>query len=247
MVRSNLVAKIKKGKRWEEKILIFAIFLLVVINYNFIDGQFKNLIGGSQEAFAERVIDGDTIDIGNESVRLLGINTPEKGDFFYNEAKIFLESMVLEKNVTLEFVGPRYDKYDRLLAYVFSDSKNVNVEMVENGFANYYFYEGKDMYSGDLVIAWNQCMQNKINLCEPSENSCASCIYLNSNSITNFCSESCNVSGWQVRGEGREKFVFVEQSIAPGEEAMFVLNLENSGGSVFLRDEEGKLVYWQSP
>ena len=41
--------------------------------------------------------------------------------------------------------------------------------MVENGFANYYFYSGKDKYSDDLLEAWNKCIQNDVNLCEKSE------------------------------------------------------------------------------
>ena len=40
-----------------------------------------------------RIIDGDTIEVGNNTVRLLGINSPEKGEIGYNEAKAFLQAV----------------------------------------------------------------------------------------------------------------------------------------------------------
>ena len=241
--------------------LILLLVLILALNYPFLDKKVEDVFGdyNKETIFVDRVIDGDTIVTGNRSIRLLGINTPERGDFLYQEAKSFLEQETLRKNISLEFMGERYDKYGRTLAYVFSNEdsnetgastnneakKNINIKAVENGFANYYFYDGKDKYSGKLLDAWDTCMNKKVNLCEPSTNVCSSCIQIESNTIVNSCAFDCNIANWSIKGEGREKFIFDDESFPTNTEIGFDLNLENSGGSLFLRDEEGELIEWR--
>mgnify|MGYP000639802180 CR=1 FL=1 len=49
------------------------------------------------------VVDGDTLDLNNgDRIRFSGINTPETGECYYQEAKDFLSSLVLNKNVFIE-------------------------------------------------------------------------------------------------------------------------------------------------
>lgn len=235
----------RKNKR-DIKILIVLIIALFALNYPFLDNLLTNFFDVSREVHVDRIIDGDTLEAENGSVRLLGINTPERGEFLYEEAKDFLEDILLDENVTLEFIGDRYDKYDRLLAYILLNDTNINVKMVEEGFANYYFYSGKDKYSDELLGAWEICIEEEVNLCEKSENPCAECVNINSNSVVNSCSFSCDITNWQVRGEGREKFIYSEQTLVPGEDSNFALDLTNTGGSLFLRDDAGKLVEWKN-
>ena len=234
-------------KRKEVSILVFLIFLLVALNYQFLDEKAESFLnsGKTQEVHVERVIDGDTIVYENGSIRLLGINTPERGEFLYAEAKSFLESLVLNQTVLLEFTKDKYDKYNRTLAYVFFEKENVNAKLVENGFANYYFYDGNDIYSNDLIEAWNICIENKVGLCEESTNVCVGCINIESDLILNSCNFSCNITSWEIKGEGREKFIFNETNLDSKETIEFELDIENSGGSLFLRDEKGKLVVWR--
>ncbi len=229
----------------EKIILISAIILLVVINYSFLDRVLVNFFDDKEYVEVDRVIDGDTIVVGDESVRLLGINSPEKGEDYYEEAKRFLENKILNKSVKLKFLGDKYDKYGRLLAYIYFDGENINVKLVEEGFANYYFYSGKDKYSNDLLDAWDTCIKKDVNLCKKSEDACASCIFINSKSIINNCNFECDISNWQMKGEGRKEFIFSEQILKPNEEVGFELDLTDSGGSLFLRDDEGKLVLWR--
>ena len=235
----------KKGQ--DIRILVILIALLFIINYPLLDRTLTKFLTETETILVERVIDGDTIEgeNRNESIRLLGINTPEKGDFLYEEAKSFLESEILNKTVTLEFVGERYDKYGRTLAYIFLGNKNINLELVKNGFANYYFYSGKDRYSDDLLDSWNQCIENNINLCEKSLDSCSVCFGISGSSLINSCDFSCDITNWSVRGEGREKFIFSQRVLQPGEKSSFVLDLSNTDGSLFLRDDERKLVLWK--
>jgi micrococcal nuclease len=225
-------------------LLAFLIIILIAINYSFLDTRLENFLDESEYAHVIRVIDGDTVKIdNNESVRLLGINTPEKGEKYYKEAKEFLESLILNKTVKLEFTNDRYDKYERILAYIFLEDENINVRIVKNGFGNYYFYSGFDKYSDDLKKAWSECIKSNRNLCEASTDTCAKCIKTELNYIINNCTFSCDISGWQIKGEGREKFIF-NGTLDHDEMAGFELDITDSGGSLFLRDDMGKLVEW---
>ena len=110
------------------------LLVVFIINYRFLDGAVVRFFEEREIGVVERVIDGDTIIVGGESVRLLGINSPERGEQGFEEAKEFLEMILLGKKVELEFGIPKYDKYNRALAYVHRDGANVNLELVEEGF-----------------------------------------------------------------------------------------------------------------
>ncbi len=251
-------------------LLIFLVIFLFVINYSFIDTFLKGFFEESELGFVERVIDGDTIVMNETSIRLLGINCPEKGEKYYQEAKDFLEKEVLNKTVELKFGNERYDKYHRLLAYVFLDEKNVNLELVEKGFANFYFPSGKDVYYNDFEKAWENCLNSNLNLCEKSQNICRNCIGLKEFNFEkdvlvfyNNCSFDCDLTGWGIKDEGRKNFVFSEFVLNPFLEVKIIVGngKDNSttlfwkgedyvwtktGDSLFLRDDEGRLVLWES-
>src|SRR3989344_5948521 len=54
-------------------------------------------------ATVKRVIDGDTLELDNgNKVRLICIDTPEIGQPYFQEAKSYLESLVLNKKILLE-------------------------------------------------------------------------------------------------------------------------------------------------
>ena len=221
------------------------VLALVSLNYPAIDSFLGRILSSNQEVFVERIIDGDTVESSIGNVRLLGINTPERGEKYYPEAKEFLSSMVFNKTVMLEYGKERRDKYNRTLAYIFLDGKNINIDMVKNGFANYYFYDGRDKYSDALEDAWGECIEKKINLCELSSNQCSSCITVNPSFVINNCAVACNITAWQIKGEGREKFIFNQTILQKNEKISFVLDITNSSRSLFLRDEEGNLVLWK--
>src|SRR3989344_5970003 len=111
------------SRKKQIQLLFLLILILFAINYNFIDRTLENFLETKETAFVSRVIDGDTIEVligeKKESVRLLGINTPERGEVLYEEAKKFLEELSLNKSVRLEFGRDKYDRYNRTLAYVF--------------------------------------------------------------------------------------------------------------------------------
>ncbi len=82
------------------------------------------------------VVDGDTVMIkGDVLVRLIGIDTPEKGEACYSEAKERLEELILNQYVFLVKDKTNADSHGRLLRYVFLGNKNINLKMVEEGYA----------------------------------------------------------------------------------------------------------------
>ena len=87
------------------------------------------------------VLDGDTIEVLHntraERIRLSGIDCPEKGQAYGNNAKRAASARVFGKEVTLQTHGK--DKYGRTLGDVFlSDGTNVNQELVKDGWCWWY-------------------------------------------------------------------------------------------------------------
>lgn len=102
-----------------------------------------------------RVVDGDTlVTAGGERVRLIGINSTEKGEGCYAEAKERLAELLEGKNARLEFDEELRDAYGRLLAYVYDDSNRfVNLIMVREGFAYAYPYKPNTEFAEQFALA----------------------------------------------------------------------------------------------
>lgn len=113
-----------------------------------------------------RIVDGDTIvvhiDGKDESLRLIGIDTPEINDSrtgvqcFGKEASEYTKSILTGKKVRIEkdaSQGER-DKYKRLLAYVFrEDGLFINRDLVEEGYAHEYTYDTPYKYQKQFKAA----------------------------------------------------------------------------------------------
>ena len=106
------------------------------------------------------IIDGDTfvIDSG-ESVRLIGIDSPERGDPYYFEARDKLSSLVKNETVLLVRDKENKDQYGRLLRYVWRSNIFINAEMVSSGYATVYPYPPNLKYS-DM---FDDCQSEAIN------------------------------------------------------------------------------------
>ena len=135
-----------------------------------------------------KVIDGDTVHINGESVRLICIDTPERGEDGYLEATEFLESLILNQEVTLEEDITKRDKYNRLLYYIFTkDGRFVNEIMVKEGYAEAYPYYPDTRLCPQIQEAEKQAKLTGKNIWEPEEeveqekqiinNECSSNIY----------------------------------------------------------------------
>lgn len=116
-----------------------------------------------EEALVVRVIDGDTIAVlingREEKVRLIGIDTPERGRPYFEEATRKTAQLVLGKKVKLEKDVSERDKYGRLLRYVYVGSIFVNAELVRQGYAMVYTYPPDVKYS-DYFLKLQQEARN---------------------------------------------------------------------------------------
>lgn len=88
-----------------------------------------------------RVADGDTLSIlaGNghqHKVRLFGIDSPERDQHFGQASRRALASMVSGKNVGV--VRVETDDYGRTVGTVYLGERNINLAMVEGGYAWWY-------------------------------------------------------------------------------------------------------------
>lgn len=116
------------------------------------------------EPVVHEVIDGDTIVVmfptGNaETVRLLGVDTPETVDptrpkqCFGAEASAFVAALIPPgTQIRLERDLEPRDRYGRLLAYVFraDNGQFVNAELLEHGMADLSIYSPNDGYADVL-------------------------------------------------------------------------------------------------
>jgi len=107
--------------------------------------------GGQQttagEARVAYVVDGDTIRLtSGKYVRLIGIDTPERGRPYYAAAKRYLDRLV-EGRVRL--VNPAStddrDHYGRLLRYVRDGGRDTGLAQIRKGYAHAR-YDGRDGY-----------------------------------------------------------------------------------------------------
>lgn len=109
-----------------------------------------------------RIIDGDTIEIETgERVRLICMDTPERGEAGYIEASNYLQSLILGKEVRMEKDISETDKYGRLVRYIYSDGLFVNEKMVLEGFAKAYPYNPDITLCPQIIEAEEEAKKEK--------------------------------------------------------------------------------------
>ena len=126
----------------------------------------------------ERAVDGDTIELSTgQTVRLIGVQAPERGHSLYEQSRKYLEDLVLNKNIKLEYeTTDNMDKYGRLVAYVYvtpnslnpptSPNASLNVLMLKSGLAKFLFYPHykKYKYFSQLQNAEREAQNKKVGL-----------------------------------------------------------------------------------
>ena len=140
-----------------------------------------------------RIIDGDTIIINtSEHVRLSGIDTPETGECYYQEAKQFLFAIAINKEVYLEQDITNKDKYDRLLRYIYRNGTFVNGILVEQGYAKVFdAYKDETRRYLQLKRLEDTAITNQLGLwkCPPKN-----CLYVGSKNSDKYYPPECRIA-----------------------------------------------------
>jgi micrococcal nuclease len=116
-----------------------------------------------------RVVDGDTFIIdGGQSVRMIGMNTPElyprdgsEKDCYAAEATARTIDLIFQKEVELVKDVSNTDKYGRLLRYVYVGDIFVNLDLVKGGFARVRAYKPDTKHHTELLKAMNIAAEEK--------------------------------------------------------------------------------------
>ena len=142
-IMAGPIAVLRLGENHLLPRVVFPVILLLLFSLSCVQAA-----KDEKEYKCLRVVDGDTIIIRYENnqrvrVRLIGVDTPESVrpetpvEYFGREASAFTKKRAEGKRVRLEFDQERYDKYDRLLAYVFlPDGTMLNEEIIRQGYGH---------------------------------------------------------------------------------------------------------------
>ena len=126
---------------WKFKAAVPLVFI-VLLSVFYAGRKGVETAGGEEgDFFVEGVIDGDTIRLtGGEVVRYIGIDTPEVGEPFYEEARARNMELVGGGRVRVEVCAeePR-DRYGRTLAWVYTDGVFVNGRLLAEGLGETLF------------------------------------------------------------------------------------------------------------
>ena len=143
----------------EQKTLIFKLILIFFCCFVLSASvQSQKLIQGKA-----KVIDGDTIHIGSNKIRLHGIDAPEQKqtcnfeDNEWNcgqEATLFLTNLINKKLVSCGVND--IDQYKRLVAVCFIENVNINKFMIISGWAIAYRYYSKDFIKDEEIAKKNK-------------------------------------------------------------------------------------------
>ena len=106
------------------------------------------------------VIDGDTIEVTvngrSHRVRYIGVDSPERGEPFYDEATQANRRLAAGQNVILVKDVSEVDQYGRLLRYVYLiDGTFVNAELLRLGYAQ-LFTVPPDVAEQEQFLRWQQ-------------------------------------------------------------------------------------------
>jgi len=151
------------------KFLLAILFLSVVVSCASVQ---EDIVSEEEEIVSEkfvvsRIIDGDTLELNTgEKVRLICIDTPERGEEYYEEASDRLSELVLNKEVSLEKDVSEADRYDRLLRYIYVDDVFVNDVLVREGLAKAYRYQPDTSKCDEIEVSEAQAKEEELKLWE---------------------------------------------------------------------------------
>ena len=224
-------------------------------------------------ARVDRVIDGDTVEVsGGRQVRLIGINTPEEGEYLYEEATAFARDLLEGKDVGLEPGAETVDQFGRELHYIWVGDALANYEIIRAGFANRYAIPPNIQYDGFFERAEGYSQQDQVGIWQGGDNMVRIAFVradaegldeenLNGEFVrlANEGEAEVNLAGYTLRDAGPNVYTFGDVTLLPQRsisvftgcgqntlnEVYWCAELpvwNNSGDTAFLNDPEGLYV-----
>jgi endonuclease YncB( thermonuclease family) len=144
-------------------VLIPGILLSISLGWNpskltKVNNYYSNQAVFPESGIVSTVIDGDTFTLTNGTeVRLLGINTPERGKEGFDTSTQALNALVSRKRVYLEYDRYQDDKYGRVLSWVWIDCEQQPTFLP----ADYMRISGNESRPG-LTENPQGCLQGKL-------------------------------------------------------------------------------------
>jgi micrococcal nuclease len=185
---------------------------------------------GEDTVTVARVLDGDTVELTNgRRVRYIGINTPERGQPYYQEATAANQRLVEGKTVRLEFDADTFDQYGRSLAYVWVGQVMANLEMVKQGYANAYTVPPNVRYENEFRQAEREAREAGRGLWAGSD-VMLKIIHIEADApgrdnenpngewieIANQGRQPVNMAGFTLKDEANNIYIFGDFTVAPG-------------------------------
>ncbi len=161
----------KLPKHFHMPLLLAVLSAFIFTSSSFARGSIRTVTGT-----VTKVSDGDTIHVTTPEqtklkVRLYGIDAPETaktnrngfiskpGQPYAKESWKALVSKVMWKNVRLDIID--IDRYRRMVCMVWIDDRNINLEMVREGYAEAYIEYLKEPYRPEFISAQEEAQSAK--------------------------------------------------------------------------------------
>jgi micrococcal nuclease len=159
-----------------------------------------------ETSIVARIIDGDTLVLKDgKIIRLISINTPERGQHGSEAATNFLKQL---ENQSIQIKTLNQDKYQRTLARIYTNNY-INLEIVKQGLGNKYILDSKEEAS-IFATAEAQAIKQELGLWKSSPHkNCIETEILSKESIkiTNTC-QPINIQDWYIKDESRKSYKF---------------------------------------
>jgi len=192
--------------------LLFALLITGFIAGNFY--IFSNVVKTDsseikrEKVTVARVIDGDTLELEDgRKVRLVNINSPEKGTFGSDLSFNFLKSF---ENQTVEIEAIGTDKYRRTLGRIYNQSLYLNLDIVKQGLASKFLVQESEL--GLFSAAEEEAVKNSLGIWKKSQYSdCFESKIDKNKEIVELINSNCNsinVNGWFLKDESRKTYKF---------------------------------------
>lgn len=220
-----------------------------------------------REVLIVEVLDGDSVQASNgETIRYIGVNAPEKGEPFFEEASRLNKNLALGKKAVLELDVDKTDRYGRTLAYVFVSDKLLNLEMVKNGLAVTQTIQPNVKYQDEIVGAQRTARENCLGLwkelCSQNSSSCINIASIyqdapgndnqNKNGewveIKNVCTSSVSMEGWLLKdSSASNRYKFKNFSLDGGTTVFIYSGCgQDSIDKLYWQCPEGKYAIWNN-